>query len=143
MAYLHVRNMPRPSTAMTLVPVVGRRFGDGTQRDDAGIRDKDVETPVVLDGGRDHPLRVVGIRDIADDGRALGPTRIEISAKSVQPDGVDVGRDEPGALGREQVRGRPADALGSAGDDGRLPGEPAHLATWRTPPRASRGSPSP
>ena len=143
MAYLQVRNMPAAVDGHDLVPVLGRGFGDRAQWDDPGVRHEDVEAAVVLDRRLDHAPGVVGFRDVADDGRALGATRLEVRAKPVQPGSVDVGRDEAGAFGREQVRGRPADALGSAGDDGRLPREPAHLATWRTPPRGSRGSPSP
>lgn len=56
--YLHVKNIPRPSTAITWSYVVPGRFSDLVERDDSGIGNEDVDPAVPLDAGVDHPVSI-------------------------------------------------------------------------------------
>ena len=108
-AYLQLRNIPRPSTAMTSSQSSGSASRIVPERDDARVRHQHVESPVGLDRRRDHAPRLVGLRDVAHHGDDLGASRLEALAEPLQPLAVDVAGDDPRALGCEQLRRRPAD----------------------------------
>jgi hypothetical protein len=110
------------------VPVRLAHVGDAHFGVDAGVLAQHVDVAEALDGGVRHDLGIGRGADVD----AHGPGRITGAGKVLRrrPGGVlvDVGDQDLGALGREHLRGRPADALARPGDDACLALQPVSYA---------------
>ena len=63
-AYLHVKNMPRPSMDMTSSQSAGVASHHRCQRNDARIGDGDVQPPVPLNRSFDDPVGILRLRHV-------------------------------------------------------------------------------
>ena len=106
-AYLHVKNMPRPSMDMTSSQSAGgpppRR-----QRNDACVRDGDVQPPVPLDRSFDHPAGILRLRHVrSHDDDVVCDIRKRF-AQSRQTIDVDVREDKTRPFAGKKLRCRAA-----------------------------------
>src|SRR5688572_25490721 len=99
-AYLQVKNMPRPSIDMTSSPTLRRGFHNRRQRNDARIGDRDVEPPVMLDRHLDHLACVRRLRHVALT-RATSPVTSASESRSA---------DNPSVLMSARTRRAPSRA---------------------------------
>ena len=114
-AYLHVKNMPRPSMDMTSSQSSGVASSYRRQRDDARVGDRDVEPPILIDRYVDHPASVLWLGHVRrHDGDVIGHIRKGIPQRR-QAIGIDVRDDEARALAGKQFRRRTADPGCSTG----------------------------
>ena len=85
---------------------------------DRGIADQAVDAPVGRHGGIDEVLELFDVADVAGHGdgiAALGPDALDDLLAGVE---LAAGNDDLGAGLRHALADSPADALGTAGDDG-------------------------
>ena len=108
------------------VPASGGHLHRITERDDAGVGDQHIEPSEAVGRCPDHPPRVVLNRDVADNRLDLRPGMPQFIGKRQQWLALNIGRDQPRALAREEHGGRPTNAERRPGDHSGLPEE----ASW-------------
>ena len=87
---------------------------------DTGVVHHDVQTAEFLDGGshqRPNLFRIGDVRAMEDSAAA------QRGGQGLSPGGLDVGDDDPRALGQEPFHRGTSDARGPPGDDGYFTGE--------------------
>ena len=92
----------------------------------ARVVDEDVHAPVVLDGPAGEGDGLVRMPDVDRPGRGPAARPDDLGDQRVERRRPPPGRHHGRALGRQQERGRAADAAARAGDDGDLAVEPPH-----------------
>ena len=102
-----------------LLDVLGREVFDASRREDACVRADDVQPAVSFHRRVDHATAVVGARHVGDEPAHLAGLVGQGSDGGVDVALVAARDDDVDARSGERLGDAPADALASAGDDGR------------------------
>ncbi len=102
-----------------LAPTLQRQTGNGSHlADDAGIVEGDIEPSEFACSQFDQGLRIGFVLDVTGKGRRLTIGLPDLRDERVELCLAPGGDDDPGALSREQQRGRPANSGTGPGHNG-------------------------